>query len=292
MSNALCDLWPFLRGPFPPVDFAAWGWLAQLEPAPAWDILTSLTLWSCLIVATSALVQATVGFAAALLGLPLLLWAGNDMIQAQVLLVTGMMPQHILGVWKLRHSIDWREVVWPASIRIAALPIGIAGLAVVVTWSADRVQQFVGVLILLALATQTLVGVQWRSARRPGWMILVFGGSGVLQGISGMSGPPVVLWVFAQRFTHDHARAFMFAMAITNFLPQVLLLWWKFGSPVLQAMGVALLALPLVLLSALLGLRLGSRLGSKWLRPATFAVLLWIGLSSLLRPWIAAYLFP
>ncbi len=272
-----------------PVDLQVWSWLAQVEPAPAWDILTSRTVWSCLILAICAMVQATVGFASALLGLPLLLWVGNDMVQAQVLMVTGMLPQHILGVWKLRQSIDWREIVWPAAIRTAALPIGIAGLAIVVTWPATRVQQFVGVLILLALATQALVGVEWRSARRPWWVAAVFGGSGVLQGISGMSGPPVVLWVHAQRFTHDHARAFLFAMAITNFLPQVLLLWWKFGSPVVHAMGVGLLAVPLVLLSAMVGLRLGSRLGTRWLRSVTFALLLWIGLSSLLWPWLKAY---
>lgn len=289
MLNALSEMWPLFCGHFPPVDCPAWSWLAEVEPAPAWDILTSRTLWSCLIVAASAMVQATVGFASALLGLPLLLWAGNDMVESQVLLVTGMLPQHIFGVWKLRHSIDWREIIWPATIRTATLPIGIAGLAIVMTWPSTRVQQFVGVLILLALATQALVGVEWHSARRPWWIALVFGCSGVLQGISGMSGPPVVLWVHAQRFTHDHARAFLFAMAITNFLPQVLLLWWRFGSPVLHAMGVGLLALPLVLLSAMVGLRLGSRLGTRWLRSVTFALLLWIGLSSLLGPWIQAY---
>lgn len=289
MSNALCEMWPLFCGHIPPVDYQSWSCLAEIEPAPAWNILTSQTLWSCLIVAVSAMVQATVGFASALLGLPLLLWAGNDMVEAQVLMVTGMLPQHIFGVWKLRQSIDWREIVWPATIRTATLPIGIAGLAIVVTWPTTRVQQFVGVLILLALATQALVGVEWRSARRPWWMAIVFGGSGVLQGISGMSGPPVVLWVHAQRFTHDHARAFLFAMAITNFLPQVLLLWWKFGSPVLHAMGVGLLALPLVLLSAMCGLRLGSRLGTRWLRTVTFGLLLWIGLSSLLSPWLQTH---
>jgi hypothetical protein len=257
-----------------------------------WELFSAQAVWSCLIVAASALVQATVGFAAAMFGLPLLLWAGNDLMESQVLLVTAMFPQNVFSLWKLRRSIDLREVAWPATIRIAALPLGIAGLAVVMTWPTGRIHQFVGVLILVALGIQALVGIQWPTARKPLWMGLVFGGSGILQGISGMSGPPMVLWVHAQRYSHDHARAFLFAMYITNFIPQILLLWWKFGSPVLQAMQVGVLALPLVLVCAGLGLRLGTWLGDRWLRSVTFALLLWIGLSSLLEPWLHTVVFP
>ncbi len=257
-----------------------------------WELFTTQTLWSCLIVAAAALVQATLGFAAAMFGLPLLLWAGNDFVESQVLLVTAMFPQNLFSLWKLRRSIDLREVVLPVAIRTAALPIGIAGLAIVMTWSQGSIQQFVGALILLALGIQTLVGAQWRSARHPLWMGVVFGGSGVLQGISGMSAPPMVLWVHAQRYSHDRARAFLFAIYCSNFIPQILLLWWNFGNAVLHAMAVALLALPCVLLGAMFGLRLGSRLGDRWMRPTMFALLLWIGLSSLLQPWLQAAIFP
>ena len=309
MLDALVEMWPMHCGHFPlpaigppglssasilgrvPVLSDVFGVLAQVEPF-AGDLFTTRTLWSCLIVAASAFVQATIGFAAAMFGLPLLLWAGNDLMESQVLLVTAMLPQNVFSLWTLRRSLDFREIVWPAILRTAGLPLGIAGLAVVMTWAATTIQQFVGILILVALAIQALVGIEWRSARQPWWMVLVFGGSGVLQGISGMSGPPMVLWVHAQRYAHDRARAFLFAMYIINFIPQVLLLWWKFGSPVFNAMAVGLLALPPVLLCAMLGLRLGTSLGDRWLRPTSFALLLWIGLSSLLEPWLKAVVFP
>ncbi|MEO8269254.1 MAG: sulfite exporter TauE/SafE family protein [Aureliella sp.] len=257
-----------------------------------WELASTQTLWTCLIVAVAAFVQATVGFAAAMFGLPLLLWAGNNLMESQVLLVTAMLPQNLFSLWKLRRSIDLREVALPAAIRTAALPLGVAGLAVVMTWPPGTVQQFVGALILLALGIQTLVGVEWKSARRPLWMGVVFGSSGFMQGISGMSAPPMVLWVRAQHFTHDRARAFLFAMYISNFIPQMLLLWWKFGSPVFHTMAVALLAVPGVLISAMLGLRLGSRLGDRWMRPSVLVLLLWIGFSSLLQPWLQTYILP
>lgn len=257
-----------------------------------WEFASTQTMWSCLIVAAAAFVQATVGFAAAMFGLPLLMWVGNDFVESQVLLVTAMLPQNLFSLWRLRRNIDLREVALPVVLRTVAMPIGIVGLAIVMTWPQGSIQQLVGALILLALGVQTLVGAQWRSARHPVWMALVFGGSGVLQGLSGMSAPPMVLWVHAQRYSHDRARAFLFAIYCCNFAPQILLLWWKFGNAVFHSMAIALLALPGVLLSATLGLRLGSRLGERWMRPAIFALLLWIGLSSLLQPWLQTYVLP
>lgn len=254
------------------------------------DTLMSIrTLWSIVIVAAAALIQAMVGFASAMFALPLLLWVGNDLMESQVLIITAMLPQNLLALWKLRKSIDLREVVWPAAIRIAALPIGIAGLAVVLTWSASRINQFVGVLILVAIAMQALVGIEWKSARKPFWLVTVFGGSGILQGISGMSGPPMVMWVHAQRYSSERARAFLFAMYITNFIPQIVLLWWKFGDVVFQAMLIGLLSVPLVLPTTTIGLKLGGWLGDRWLRSVSILGLVLIALSSLLEPLIQSW---
>jgi uncharacterized membrane protein YfcA len=247
-------------------------------------VATQQTALSLLILALAAFIQSTVGFAAALFGLPLLIWAGNDLVEAQIMVITAMMPQNMLAVWKLRKSIDYREVALPALIRVAALPIGVAGLALVMTWSATGINQLVGATILFAVVLQSLVGIEWKSAQQPHWLIITFGGSGILQGLSGMSGPPMVLWVHGQRYKVDRARAFLFAMYISNFLPQMLLLWWRFGRVVWETALIALLSLPLVLLSSMLGIRLGTKLGDGWVRPITYAVLVALAVRSLLAP--------
>ena len=118
------------------------------------------------ILALASCVQAAVGFAAALLGLPLLLWAGNNLIEAQILIFTAMLPQNLFAVWKLRKSIDYREIIIPATVRIIAMPLGVAGLIVVMTWPDSAVNRLVGILILAALACQLLVGVEWKSAKK------------------------------------------------------------------------------------------------------------------------------
>lgn len=256
------------------------------------DSLDSTIMWSMLILAIAAFVQATVGFAAALFGLPLLLWVGNDLMSSQVMIITAMLPQNIFAVWKLRRNIGLKEVLVPAAIRISALPIGIAGLAIVLTWTAAGINQLVGLIILFAVCLQAVVGVEWKSAQRPHWVIATFGGSGILQGLSGMSGPPMVLWVHGQRYTADHARAFLFAMYISNYLPQMGLLYWKFGIAVVNAALIALLSIPLVLVASTCGLRLGSWFGDKWLRPITYACLIWLALSSMIEPWLSRTVYP
>ena len=248
------------------------------------ELLTPLLAINLLILALAAFIQATVGFAAALVGLPLLLWAGNDLVSSQIMIISAMLPQNILSVWKLRHSIDYSEVLLPATIRIAALPIGVAGLAVVMTWSAAQINQLVGGIILMAVVLQALAGIEWKNARWWPWLLLTFGGSGILQGLSGMSGPPMVLWVHGQRFSADRARAFLFAMYISNFLPQLALVWWRFGNSVPRSALIGLLALPLVVVGAVLGLKLGSLLGDRWLRPLTYAALVLLAVKSLLEP--------
>ena len=156
-------------------------------------------LWSVLILTAAATLQAAVGFAAAMFAMPLLLWAGNDLVTAQLLIITAMFPQNVFGLWKLRESITFREVAAPASLRILAMPIGILGLTYVVTWSSESINQFVAVMILLAVASQAFVGIDWKNAGRWYWVAITFGGSGILQGLSGISGPPMVLWVHGQR---------------------------------------------------------------------------------------------
>ncbi|GIX00639.1 MAG: membrane protein [Pirellulaceae bacterium] len=254
------------------------------------DAIGSQQAWlSILILAAASFIQATVGFAAALFGLPLLLWAGNDLMSAQVMIITAMLPQNLFAVWKFRRHIEMREVAAPMALRLAGLPIGIYGLTHVLQWSPAQINQLVGFILLLAVLMQGLVGIQWKSADRWYWIAVIFGGSGVLQGLTGMSGPPMVLWVHGRRMSIDRARAFLFTMYIANFPVQILLLAARYGTSVWKAMMIAALAVPGVMLGAVWGLRLGSWLGEARVRPLSYIGLLCLALYSLLWPVIRSW---
>jgi uncharacterized protein len=247
-------------------------------------LLTAQVGWSIVILLVSALLQATAGFGAALLGLPLLLIAGNRLFEAQLLLLCAMLPQNVFACWRLRKSIDYREVATPALIRTLAMPIGVLGLSALMLQSEQTIGQVVGSIILLSILLQAMTGVEFKSARRWPWMLLTFGGSGILQGLSGIGGPPMVLWVYGQRYSVDRARAFLFAVYVANFIPQMIVLRWKFGSEIWAATMIGFLVTPFILLAAEGGLRLGSRLGDRWMRPAVYVTLAVLALIMILRP--------
>jgi uncharacterized protein len=247
-------------------------------------LLTALIGWSVVILVVSALLQATAGFGAALLGLPLLLMAGNKLFEAQLLLLCALLPQNVFACWRLRKSIDYREVATPVLIRTLAMPIGVLGLSALMMQSQDTIGQIVGGIILLSILLQSLAGVEFKSAKTWPWMLLTFGGSGVLQGLSGIGGPPMVLWVYGQRYSVDRARAFLFAIYVANFIPQMMMLRWKFGSQIWSTALIGIIVTPLILLAAEFGLRLGSRLGDRWMRPVVYAALVALALVMIFRP--------
>ena len=243
-------------------------------------------LASVLILAGSATLQATVGFAAGLLGIPLLLWAGNSLPQAQIMIITAMLPQNAYSLWKLREHTSLKEVAWPALIRLCFLPVGILGLAWLVTNSSSSIKPLVGSIVLVAVVMQTFSGRPWTSANKWYWVLTAFGASGLLQGLSGMSAPPMLLWLHGQRFAAKRARSFLFAIYLSSFVPQLLLMFWTFSPALLTSMQVAVLALPLVLIGTYVGLAVGNRFGERWLRPATYTLLVWMAMACLLDPWL------
>lgn len=218
------------------------------------------------------------------MGLPLLLWAGNSLVEAQLLILTAMLPQNLFACWRLRRSIDYREVALPAAIRLLALPLGVAGLVLLMGLPKQTVSQIVGGIILMAIVSQYFSGFQWTTARKWYWLIVTFGGSGFLQGLTGTGGPPMVLWVYGQRYTVDRARAFLFASYAIGFIPQLLLLLWTFGEVIFLPILAAALSLPAILVASEMGLRLGSRLGDRWMRPVTYLTLILLALAAIFEP--------
>lgn len=244
------------------------------------------TLATILVLSASACLQAAVGFAAGLMGVPLLLWVGNSLPEAQVLIITAMLPSNALALWKLRAHTSWREVAAPALVRLAFLPVGVFGLAWLMHCSSSLVQPLLGVIVLAAVAVQTMGGHAWSTADRWYWIGATFGLSGILQGISGMSAPPMLLWIHGQRFAANRARSFLFAMYLSNFIPQLALMLWTFGPGMWKSVLLAVVALPGIMIGSAIGLKIGNRLSDKWLRQATYVVLVWLAIACLLDPWL------
>ena len=229
--------------------------------------------------------QAASGFAAGLLIVSMLIWLGYSIPEAQASLIVATIPQNLWGVWKFRDSVSIKQVAWPAVGRIGSLPIGIAVLWTMESLPIDQIKQVVGGLMLLITLSICVFRPVPRKELHPGWGIVAFPVSGFLQGLVGMGGPAMVLWVQAHDWDTRQSRGFLFAMYLISIGPAIAMLYMAFGDRIIEPSIIAATLTPLLLVTTSLGLAAGTKLGRKRLRRLTLGVLVLIGLAGLFAPW-------
>ena len=240
-----------------------------------------LTDWFVLAIVLSfgIFVQSAAGFAAGLLIVPTLLWAGFSIPEAQVSLLVATIPQNIWGVYQFRDQIDLQRIAFPAGLRLFWLPVGMFILVSMERLPTETLRQIVGgVLLVMAFRPQP------RETLHVGWGILAFSMSGFLQGLVGMGGPAMVLWVQAHHWGTKQTRGFLFTMYLISLAPAIFSLWYFFGDRVVGPGLTATILIPWLLWITSLGLRAGTWLGRERLRRVTLVLLLMMGLAGLLTP--------
>lgn len=227
------------------------------------------------------------GFASGLFGIPLFLLAGLTLPQAIALSLVSAAVQNCTAAWQLRHEIDFRAAIRPMLIRFAALPAGVAALQWLGEENKDEASQLVGVVILTIVALQWLLRVEPRPKLHVAWEWLAFGLGGFLLGLCGMGGPPMVIWIMAHDWPMARGRALLYYLFATGIPLQALFLWLAFGQSVLVAMGLGVVLSPLMLIGVHAGLAIGRRIPDRVMRPLAMAVLVLIGLVSIVLPWLS-----
>jgi uncharacterized membrane protein YfcA len=238
-----------------------------------------------LVLLASSVVQGAVGFAAGVFGIPLLVLCGVTFPNAVAISLVAAAPQNIIPTWQLRRDIDFRRALKPIFIRFATLPIGVAALWLVGQSSKDLASQIVGVIVLTIVTVQRLWRVEPQPRLHPAWEWLAFGLAGFLLGLSGMGGPPMVLWVLAHDWPSNQARGFLYFIFSVGLIPQGLLMWLFFGNEVVGAMLIAAAAFPAIVAGLWLGLAISRAVPDRGVRTASLAILVLIAVSAIIAPY-------
>jgi uncharacterized membrane protein YfcA len=238
-----------------------------------------------LILLASSVVQGAVGFAAGLFGIPLLVLCGVTFPDAVAISLVAAAPQNIIPTWQLRRDIDFRRALKPILIRFATLPIGVAALWFIGQTSKDLASQIVGVIVLIIVAVQRLWRIEPQPRLHAAWEWLAFGLAGFLLGLSGMGGPPMVLWVLAHDWPMNQARGFLYFIFSVGLIPQGVLMWLFFGNEVLGAMVISAASFPAIMVGLWLGLAIGRAVPDRALRTASLSVLILIAASAIISPY-------
>jgi uncharacterized protein len=182
----------------------------------------------------------------------------------------GMILQSV-GIWRLRHALDWK-MLWPFLLSGAiGVPIGVAILGI-----ADPlfVRRGVGILLVLysayALARPSMTPI--RGPHRP--MDLAAGFlNGVLGGMTGLTGVIITIWCSVRGWPRDVQRTVFQPVIMAMFALTALSLGASRSIPP-QALTLFLMGLPPLLLGVWLGLKLYGRLDEAGFRRIVLLLLL------------------
>lgn len=220
------------------------------------------------IICLAGVAQSAVGFGYALFATPLLVWIGMPLPDVITLVATCSLMQAIIGAWTLHAAIPWRLSLTATAIRLASLIIGLLLLKRLAGLNMDHIRAVIGGILCLLVAIQFL----WRphpvKAMHWGWGGFAFLGSGLLAGLCGMGGPPLVIWSMAHYWSTEKTRGFLFAVFATSIPVQIVLLSLTFGTSILWNAAIGVACMPLVYLGSVIGLPIGNRMAKDKLRRA------------------------
>jgi uncharacterized protein len=228
------------------------------------------------VVAVAGLVRGLSGFGGALVMAPLLslLFGPAPAVAMTITIELAGYVQLLPGA--ARH-IRWREVGPMGLAALAAMPLGVYG---VVHIDPEPMRRLIGGIVAL-LAGLLMLG--WRARRRPGLpaALGVSALSGLLQGLAGTPGPPVVLYLYVGPDAAAVSRQQLIGYFTLLDLAGLLLFAWQ-GTLAAGALERALLLIPVSILATWLGGHLFRQAGEALLRWLALALILLIGLVGLL----------
>ncbi len=237
----------------------------------------------------AGLTQSIAGFGYALFATPLLIWLGMELPAIIVLVGTCSMFQALIGARKLRAAVPWRLALTATAFRLASLMVGLFVLKKLITLSPEYIKLAVGGILCLLVVVQFFWRVRPAETVHWVWGGLAFTASGLLTGVCGMGGPPLVLWALAHKWSSERTRGFLFAVFATAIPLQIVLLCLIFGEGISKNVVMGIMFVPVVYLGTVVGLPLGNRLSKEELRRIVSVILLIFGLSSMAPAIIAHF---
>lgn len=235
-------------------------------------------------VALGGFLRGFVGFGAALVIVPVLAVVFGPRAAVAISSIMGLPAVLQLLPEAVRRSEPGVVLPVAGAIFLAA-PLG---TALLVNVDPDVMRIVISGLVVAMVA---LLASGWKLAQKPGLPTLAGAGAvgGIVQGIGGIGGPPVVAVALARAGPPEQQRAnvlgLMTAIALSSLLP---LAWWGLFTREVVVAGLVLF--PLYSLATALGSRYFATGGARHYRNAALATLAVIGLATLtaaLRRYLA-----
>ncbi len=235
----------------------------------------------------ASFVQGASGFGYAMVMMPVLLWLDFSLADAIILSAVTSVVQVGLGCYQLREHLRWGIALKALVIRVLGIPIGLWMLGELEQLSSSQIKQIIGLILLVVILLQLSLKIKPRDQLHPFWGIVAFLGSGIMQGVSSIGGPLTVLWVMAQTWSNQVSRGFILHLLLLTLPIHLLLLYFSYGNDMLAPVIQSIWLLPVVALGTYVGVVFGNQISKAQLRTVTYALLLFLAVTSVLSPFLA-----
>jgi len=231
--------------------------------------------------------QSAVGFGMGLVAIPLIVAAGRTLPEAVAIQLGASALQTGLATYRERAQVPWRSGLFIAAVQWLFVPLGVWGMLQLDRTGPEHVNQAVGASVMAALLTRLAVHPAAHHSVPRSWGIAAGATGGLLAGLVGMGGPPLVLYAMAHDWDERRFRAFLWSQFLMAWPPVVIAMVFLQGTRILGFVGLGFALAPVVWL----GIRAGGLLSSRWkiatLHRAAHALLVLIAVRGLLGPWLS-----
>lgn len=235
----------------------------------------------------TSIIQGAIGFASALIAIPLILSVGVDL--PEVLVMMGIVAgfQCFSGWWGLREHLDYKETVFPIGMRLLFVPVGVGLMTLLNSqFSKEEMKIFIGAIVLFTVILLLVCRIKPQKSI-PKWATgTAFGISGFMQGLVGMAGPPTVLWVMALDWDSKKTRSFLLFTLLAAIPVQLTSLYWTHSASFTAACMKGLVAIPVVVVGVIVGVRIGGFISKPKLRMISYGILIVNALWNVAGPFV------
>jgi uncharacterized membrane protein YfcA len=235
---------------------------------------------TCVILVAAQIIYVLFGFGSGLTAVGLLALLFPEIKDVVVLLLLVNVPAEVLVAWSARHHLEWRPLLGLSAGVVVGIPIGARLLS---RGDPSLVLTLLG-WFLIAVGLIFLRLPSGGKRQPPAWAVPPTGlVSGVLTGLFGTGGPPVIIWYHLSAADKTAFRGHLMTIFLLMTVVRVPS-YMANGLVTAPRLWSGLAVLPAVLLGAWLGHRLHVRISDRLFRILVCVLLVLLGAMLLLRP--------
>ena len=236
------------------------------------------------IVTLGAFVQSASGFGIAIVSIPLLTLAGLLLPDAVAVVIGAATVQAVLGLRAMRATFRPAQTLPVAAGQWIGTPLEVVLLVTLLENGPELARQTVGGVVIVFNTLHLTLRAKPRKQ-----LHVLFGpvaglAGGLLGGLVGIGGPPLVFFAMAHTWDGKRFRSFLWWQLVCN-APVVMTMYaLQFGGDVLRFALQGALCVPVIWLGTRAGLALSGRWSRAQLMVVAAVLLYAVGLNGLLGP--------